>query len=281
MFHSNGISIYNDGCNGLLHEIDSRDIMPQNGLPLCGKTENENSLCDWSETPLVVDNRVYAAQPNLNRIVVIHAQQLNVIQVIATDPQPRDLWLVRSKKEDRIWVLCYGQAETADSKKQKDIKHNSKDSFGSFEEERDAAMFEFQWNTPSQDQQKHNRKTVQIIRISPSSRNQNVIHLQPIDGHFDLVYDLFVPQPSSAHSDYFHNNNRYAYVTHWDERALVKIDMEQFKYMKTINLVECQPISALFTEFGLIILQCQTPVTHQLNGKPLEWKQKKISVIEL
>lgn len=61
--------------------------------------------------------------------------------------------------------------------------------------------------------------------------------------------------------------NRYAYVTHWNERALVKVDMEQFKYMKTINLVECQPMNAVFTEFGLIILQCQTPVTHQLNGE--------------
>ncbi|KAI1309336.1 Follistatin-related protein 5 [Halotydeus destructor] len=45
--------------------------------------------------------------------------------------------------------------------------------------------------------------------------------------------------------------------------------MEQFKYLKTINLVECQPLSALFTDFGLIILQCQTPVTHQLNGQLL------------
>ncbi len=42
--------------------------------------------------------------------------------------------------------------------------------------------------------------------------------------------------------------------------------MEQFRYVKTINLADCQPINAVFTDYGLAILQCQTPVTHQLNG---------------
>lgn len=258
VFHGNGISIYNGGCHGLLHEIDSRDIIPQNGLPLCSKSANDGRLCEWGPKPVLLNSRIYASQPNLNRVIVFHARQLNVIQVIATDAQPRDLWPVKSNGEDRIWVLCYGPVLS--EKKLSDL--NRRESYSSFEE------LDFLWKSPSKEQQLHNRKTVQIIRISPTtSHNQNVIHLQPIDGHFDLVYDLFVPRPSPVQSEHFYTNNRYAYVTHWDERALVKIDMDQFKYTKTINLAECQPISAVFTEFGLIVLQCQTPVTHQLNGQ--------------
>lgn len=64
----------------------------------------------------------------------------------------------------------------------------------------------------------------------------------------------------------FVSSFRFAYVTHWDERTLIKIDMEQFRYVKTVNLADCQPINAVFTDYGLAILQCQTPVTHQLNG---------------
>lgn len=68
------------------------------------------------------------------------------------------------------------------------------DSFGDFEEGKSGDSLEFDWNFPSQQQQHHNRKTVQVIRLSASVHQPNVIHLQPIDGHFDLVYDLFVPQ---------------------------------------------------------------------------------------
>lgn len=43
--------------------------------------------------------------------------------------------------------------------------------------------------------------------------------------------------------------------------------MSQFKYVKTINLADCQPITGMYTDHGLLIIQCQTPVTHQLNGQ--------------
>lgn len=135
--------------------------------------------------------------------MVFHAQQMNVVQVIVTDPEPRQMWHARSQKEDRIWVLCHGQP---DAKKAKDVK--TADSFGNYEEERDGADFEFQWNSPSQEQQRRNKKTVQIIRISSNVHSQNVIHLQPIDGHFDLVYDLFVPKPTVVQGRHFLSNNR-------------------------------------------------------------------------
>ena len=36
VFHSNGVSVFTEGCSGLLHEMDGRDTIPLNGLPLCG-----------------------------------------------------------------------------------------------------------------------------------------------------------------------------------------------------------------------------------------------------
>ncbi|RWS08284.1 follistatin-related protein 5-like protein, partial [Dinothrombium tinctorium] len=257
VFHGNGVSVYSAGCGGLLHEVDARDIIPQNGLALCGGTQIESGLlCTWSENAVVSDSKIYIGQPNLNRIIVFHSQQLNVVQVIATDPQPMQLWFIRGQTEDQIWVLCHGQIET---------QRKTHSAYSNYDE-MDTVNREFNWNSPSMEQKRHNKKTVQVVRILPNSRAQNVIHLQPIDGHFDLVYDLFVPKPTPLQRHHFHNN-RYAYVTHWDERALIKIDMEQFKYVKTINLAECQPVNAVFTEYGLLIVQCQTPVTHQLNGQ--------------
>jgi hypothetical protein len=275
VFHGNGVTIYSEGCRGLLHEVDARDIIPLNGLPLCGRSENDPSvgrLCEWGPNPIQINDKVYISQPNTNRIIVFHAKQLNVVQMIATDPTPMEMWLIQSASESRIWVLCHGQPLSVSlrDKKDRDVFDAKDDSFSYKEVLEDP---EYQWQSPSKEQQRHNRKTIQIVRIGDESINHsslsqtNVIHIQPIEGHFDLVYDLFVPRDSSLQRQHSLNNNRYAYATHWDERTIIKIDMESFKYIKTVNLAECSPTDAVFTDYGLVIIQCQTPVTHQLNGQ--------------
>lgn len=272
LFHGNGVTIYNQGCHGVIHELDSRDVIPFNGSPLCStRTNPEKSvphLCEWGPNAVQLGTLIYIAQPNLNRIIAFHSKQLVVTQVIATDPQPRELWINRNGNEDRIWVLCHGQPLRTDSKKHHDFEsRKGHELIGSFE------TLDMNWNSPSRNQQLHNKKTVQILRFSPKNQNEhNLIHLQPIDGHFDLIYDLFIPFHSNGFLDSVLRttpmaNNQYAYVTHWDERSLVKIDMDKFKYMKKINLADCEPIHAVFTFYGLVILQCQTPVTHKLNGQ--------------
>lgn len=274
LFHGNGVTIYNQGCHGIIHELDSRDVIPFNGLPLCSRTSSEsnkntNRLCEWGPKALQLGQLIYITQPNLNRIIVFHAKQLVVVQVIATDPQPRELWITRNNDEDRIWILCHGQPikSESSSKKHRDFESRmNHELIGSFE------SLDMDWNSPSREQQMQNKKTIQILRFNSKNPNEhNLIHLQPIDGHFDLVYDLFIPLHTNGFLDSVlkstPSNNQFAYVTHWDERALVKIDIEKFKYIKKINLAECQPIHAVFSFYGLVILQCQTPVTHKLNGQ--------------
>lgn len=191
VFHANGVTVYSNGCDGLLHEMDGRDILPQSGLTLCGGTDpSQHVICEWSEMAQVINSRLYIGQPNLNRIVVFHTLQLTVVQVIATDPQPKKLWSVQTgSDEQQIWVLCNGDPAN--------IKIND-DSFGEFEESQQSFNnFEFDsWNTESQMQQKNNKKTIQVIRINQNLHQPNVIHLQPVDGHFDLVYQLFIPKYS-------------------------------------------------------------------------------------
>lgn len=274
VFHGNGVTIYRKGCGGLLHEIDGRDVIPLNGQPLCGNSR----LCEWGPSPLFLDGRVYISQPPLSRIIVLSVEGLNVIQLIATDPYPKEMWLIRTASEARIWLLCHGEPlpldvdddqssslEEITEKKKFDILRSSSPSVSYKDMLEDPG---FIWNSPSRDQRRHNRKTIQVIRISDDlSKGEHVIHLQPIDGHFDLVYQLFVPSPSPLQSQHFFSNSRFAYATHWDERTVVKIDMDNFKYVKMVNLAECQPIDAAFTDYGLVIIQCQTPITHQLNGQ--------------
>ncbi len=195
VFHGNGVTVYSDGCDGLLHEMDGRDILPQSGLTLCGGTDpTQHVICEWSESAVVVNSKLYIGQPNLNRIVVFHTLQLTVVQVIATDPQPKKLWTIQaSQDEQQIWVLCDGDPINIRAS-------GGSDSFGEFEEsQRDDEEIEFEWQSQStsQQQQKNNRKTIQVIRLMPNNVHQpNVIHLQPIDGHFDLVYDMFIPFPA-------------------------------------------------------------------------------------
>src|SRR5690606_38438577 len=107
----------------------------------------------------------------------------------------------------------------------------------------------------------------------------DVIHLQPVDGHFDLVYDLFVPTHYESIFKYEDNrqvrrvlqqDSQYAYATHWEERSLVKISLRRLEYLNSIRLADCQPIAASVISRrsgGLVAVQCQTPVTHRLNGQ--------------
>lgn len=275
-------------CGQTIHEIDGRDIVYQNSLTLCGNGYDNNGpqmkSCDWSDDVVYLNGLIYIAQPNLNRIVVFHATQFNVVQVITTDPQPRRLHVVESdKKEPQIWVLCDGSNNLYDEQTMKDWKNvgswPANDGYGS------VSKFE-NFN----EKYLKNRKTIQVVRLMNHSvinkymdnrqmhHTADVVHLQPVDGHFDLVHDLFLPD---HYESIFHNKDNkrvrmvmqdypYAYATHWEERSLIKISVNQLEYLHSIHLADCQPIAASVINRkagGLVAIQCQTPITHQLNGQ--------------
>ncbi|KAF7487903.1 Follistatin-related protein 5 [Sarcoptes scabiei] len=325
IFHSNGITIYEGVCGQTIHEIDGRDIIHQNFLTLCGSNNNNNNnnndnennnvdvdrsglvSCDWSDDIVELNGLIYIAQPSLNRILVLNQSQMNVVQIIATDPRPRKLKAIEfDGKDPQIWILCDGNPdldrESFQSYQKSSIDWSAMD-FGSIKNSKQHKM--------NLEKYRKNRKTIQVIRVpidhqhqSKGSRsNQNeqlddnlhhhhhhiqnqhhhqlsdVIHLQPIDGHFDLVYDLFMPDHyESIFSNRDHSkrlrtimqDSPYAYAAHWEERSLIKISINQLEYIESIRLADCQPISASIIgrkAGGLVAIQCQTPITHQLNGQ--------------
>lgn len=273
-------------CGQPIHEIDARDIIFQNSLTLCGNAftsgESEATIqCDWSEDVIMLNDHVYIAQPSLNRIMVFQASQLIVTQVIATDPNPHKLWTVDSNKDPQIWVLCNGNTVEKD-----EDESSWRDSLWP---DTSSDMSSATYNNEKFNK---NHKTIQVVRLgsvdsereSPQSqhrgqhRQADVIHLQPVDGHFDLVYDLFMPihyesifkTEVSERLKSIMRDSPYAYVSHWEERSLIKVSLRQLEYMHSVRLADCQPIAAsIITKRsgGLLAVQCQTPVTHQLNGQ--------------
>lgn len=288
-------------CGQPIHEIDARDTIYQNSLTLCGNgvngQESASALgsCQWSDDVIELNDHVFIAQPNLNRIVVFQASQLTVVQVIATDPQPSRLWAMEGGKENQIWVLCDGNSnyfeeqQSSSSRQTEDNFWPGTDSSSSSSSTADGSSSSGKFDFLNEKYLK-NRKTIQVVRLPEatvsgksseprrSRRQADVIHLQPVDGHFDLVYDLFMP---NHYESIFKNdaNKRvrsvmqespYAYATHWEERSLVKISLKRLEYMQSIRLADCQPIAASIItrrSGGLVAVQCQTPVTHQLNGQ--------------
>ncbi|XP_075676316.1 follistatin-related protein 5-like [Dermatophagoides pteronyssinus] len=136
-----------------------------------------------------------------------------------------------------------------------------------------SSSFEYNNNNNRQPQPQSQSSSSSIIHD-----HIDVIHLQPVDGHFDLVYDFFIPEhyESIFKNDYnknmkkFMQNSPFAYATHWEERSLIKISINQLEYLHSIRLNDCQPIAvSIITRKagGLLAVQCQTPITHQLNGQ--------------
>ncbi|XP_076032661.1 follistatin-related protein 5-like isoform X3 [Oratosquilla oratoria] len=108
-------------------------------------------------------------------------------------------------------------------------------------------------------------KTIQVIRDASQKKKHHTVHPEPIDGHFDLVKDLFVPPTQDLGHEF-----RYAYVTHTNQRGLYKLDLANMKYVKTVDLTpySCVPQHLVFSSLhGLVIMDCLEPVTHRRMGQ--------------
>lgn len=108
-------------------------------------------------------------------------------------------------------------------------------------------------------------KTIQVIRDASQKKKHHTVHPEPIDGHFDLVENLFVPSTQDLGHDF-----RYAYVTHTNQRGLYKLDLANMKYVKTVDLTpyNCVPQHVVFSSLhGLVVMDCQEPVTGRRTGQ--------------
>ncbi|KAK7603150.1 hypothetical protein V9T40_003149 [Parthenolecanium corni] len=110
-------------------------------------------------------------------------------------------------------------------------------------------------------------KTIQVIRDASQKRKHHTVHPEPIDGHFDLVKDLFMP-PIQDMNQMF----KYGYVSHKNQRGLYKLDLANMRYIRSIDLApyNCVPHSIQFSAlYGFVILECEEPVTGRPTGQVL------------
>lgn len=191
VFHEKGLSVYSKDCGKLLFEMKAQDVLPQSGLTLCGTKPSTSTSCSWSKNAALTISKLYIGQPLNNRVVVFDSQKFEVIQVIATDPRPTNLWFIQEETEDQLWVLCHG--------------HNDNE----LKEFYDSNEIKIDCSSSSRNQQRHNKKTVQVIRFPKTSQSHDAIHLQPINGQFDLIYNFFAPESSSLLAINVRDNNRF------------------------------------------------------------------------
>ncbi|XP_076361506.1 follistatin-related protein 5-like [Tachypleus tridentatus] len=108
-------------------------------------------------------------------------------------------------------------------------------------------------------------KTIQIIRDASQKRKHHTVHPEPVDGHFDLVSELFIPLTQD-----FRHPWKYGFAVHTNQRGMYKLQLKEMKYVKTVDLTpyNCAPRSAAFAAVGgYIILECIEPITHRPTGQ--------------
>ncbi|XP_022249365.1 follistatin-related protein 5-like [Limulus polyphemus] len=108
-------------------------------------------------------------------------------------------------------------------------------------------------------------KTIQIIRDASQKRKHHTVHPEPVDGHFDLVSELFIPLTQD-----FRHPWKYGFAVHTNQRGMYKLHLKEMKYVKTVDLTpyNCAPRNAAFAAVGgYIILECIEPITHRPTGQ--------------
>ncbi|XP_017770314.1 PREDICTED: follistatin-related protein 5-like, partial [Nicrophorus vespilloides] len=99
-FHERGVSVYEPTTCRLYHQIQSTDIIPGTQESVCG---GKGVKCVWGRAVNVANRYVYATQPDKDRILIISKVQMVVVDVVATDKFPVDLYYVPHL--DQVWIL--------------------------------------------------------------------------------------------------------------------------------------------------------------------------------
>ena len=70
------------------------------------------------------------------------------------------------------------------------------------------------WIVNWRDEEDHGVKTIQVIREASQKKKHHTVHPEPIDGHFDLVYSLFIPPMQVGIFVHFFINSYQIYPYH-------------------------------------------------------------------
>ncbi|XP_058798656.1 follistatin-related protein 5-like isoform X1 [Phymastichus coffea] len=110
-------------------------------------------------------------------------------------------------------------------------------------------------------------KTIQVIRDAAQKKKHRTVHPEPIDGQFDLVRGLYIPERQDIGHAF-----KYGYVTHTNQRGMYKLDLANMRYTRSADLApyNCVPAHIVYPAlYGFVILQCEEPITGKPTGQLL------------
>lgn len=143
VFHEYGIAVYEPSACHLHHQIHGSDIIPGTYEYVCGGGKSdpdshdshsesaEKRTCSWGRAINVGHHFIYVTQPDFDRILVVSIPQMIIVDIIATDKYPVQIYYVQHL--DQVWILNWRSKNDSDAKTiqvirdaaQKRNKHNT------------------------------------------------------------------------------------------------------------------------------------------------------------
>ncbi|XP_072290890.1 follistatin-related protein 5 [Eucyclogobius newberryi] len=110
VFYEDGIKVIQPvACEIQRHIKPSEKLLALEEEVCPGDADEPVQRCMWSSAVNVRDKFIYAAQPTLDRVLIVDIHTQKAVQTVGTDPYPVKLHY--DKSHDQVWVLSWGDME--------------------------------------------------------------------------------------------------------------------------------------------------------------------------
>ncbi|KAM9832922.1 follistatin-related protein 5 isoform 1-T2 [Syngnathus typhle] len=110
VFYQDGIKVIQPvACEIQRHIKPSEKLLALKEEVCPASEDDEVQKCVWSAAVNVKDKFIYAAQPTLDRLLIVDVQSQKAVQTVSTDPYPVKLHYDKSR--DQVWILSWGDRQ--------------------------------------------------------------------------------------------------------------------------------------------------------------------------
>ncbi|XP_077465230.1 follistatin-related protein 5 [Stigmatopora argus] len=110
VFYQDGIKVIQPVACEIQRHIKPSEKLLALKEEVCPPSEDDEvQECVWSAAVNVKDKFIYAAQPTLDRVLIVDVQSQKAVQTVSTDPYPAKLHYDQSR--DKVWILSWGDRQ--------------------------------------------------------------------------------------------------------------------------------------------------------------------------
>ncbi|XP_054648998.1 follistatin-related protein 5 isoform X2 [Dunckerocampus dactyliophorus] len=110
VFYEDGIKVVEPVACEIQRHIKPSEKLLALQEEVCPALEDDTvQKCVWSSAVNVKDKFIYAAQPTLDRVLIVDIQSQKAVQTVSTDPYPVKLHYDKSR--DSVWLLSWGDRQ--------------------------------------------------------------------------------------------------------------------------------------------------------------------------